>query len=105
MAENLRSDLSVAALADRAGLSPRHFARAFATEIGIGPRRYVDLVRLEATQRMLTETVDGVNRIAHVCGYGTPEAMRRALVRELRLSPTQYRETFRRKGVVSRRSS
>ena len=42
---------SVAALAARANLSPRHFARAFRAEIGITPARYVERVRVEAARR------------------------------------------------------
>ncbi|MTD57973.1 GlxA family transcriptional regulator [Amycolatopsis pithecellobii] len=91
---NLASDLSVPALAQRAGLSTRQFARAFAEQVGVTPGRYVDLIRLEAAQRMLTDTRDGVTRIARQCGYGTPEAMRRAFMRELDISPTEYRRTF-----------
>lgn len=88
------SDLSVPAMAQRAGLSPRQFARAFAEQVGVTPGRYVDLIRLEAAQRMLTDTRDGVIGIARRCGYGSPEVMRRAFLRELDVSPTDYRRTF-----------
>ncbi|MCS7477883.1 GlxA family transcriptional regulator [Umezawaea endophytica] len=91
---NLTADLSVPALARRAGLSTRHFSRAFTEQVGVTPGRYVDLARLEAAQRALTDTRDGVIGIAHRCGYGTPEAMRRAFLRDLDVSPTQYRRTF-----------
>lgn len=91
--ENLSADLSVPALAERAGLSTRQFARAFKSEVGQSPGRYVDLIRLEAAQRMLGDTADSVARVARACGYGTEEAMRRAFIRELEISPTQYRHT------------
>ncbi|MEU1295889.1 GlxA family transcriptional regulator [Streptomyces sp. NPDC005840] len=85
------ADLTVPAMAGRAGLSLRQFARAFADQVGVTPGRYVDLVRLEAARRMLTDTRDGVSAVARRCGYGSPEAMRRAFLRELGLSPTEYR--------------
>ncbi|MGW4240705.1 GlxA family transcriptional regulator [Streptomyces sp. NPDC004749] len=90
-AAHLASDLTVPALARRAGLSPRQFARAFVEQVGVTPGRYVDLIRLEAARRMLTDTRDGVAGVARRCGYGSPEAMRRAFMRELGLSPTEYR--------------
>lgn len=99
--EHLDSDLSVPALADRAGLSTRQFARAFRDQVGVTPGRYVDLIRLEAAQRMLTDTVDGVVRIARRCGYGTPEAMRRAFLRDLDVSPTEYRRSFTQSAAPS----
>ncbi|GAA3452712.1 GlxA family transcriptional regulator [Dactylosporangium matsuzakiense] len=91
-AEHPAADLSVPALARRANLSPRQFSRAFAAEVGTPPGRYVDQVRLESARRLLEERHGGVEEVARACGYGTPEAMRRAFVRELGISPADYRE-------------
>jgi transcriptional regulator GlxA family with amidase domain len=55
----------------------------------------VDLVRLEAARRHLEDTGAGVEQAARACGYGTPEAMRRAFVRALGVSPAEYRRRFR----------
>ncbi|WP_058042601.1 GlxA family transcriptional regulator [Streptomyces roseifaciens] len=93
--ENPAADLSVETLAARAGLSPRHFARAFQSETGMTPGRYVDRVRLEAARRQLEDAADGVEEVSRACGYGTPEAMRRAFVRALGTSPAEYRRRFR----------
>jgi transcriptional regulator GlxA family with amidase domain len=89
------ADLSVETLASRASLSPRQFARAFAAEVGMPPGRYVDRVRLETARRRMEDTADGVEETARRCGYGTPEAMRRAFVRALGVSPAEYRRRFR----------
>ncbi|MEV5101950.1 GlxA family transcriptional regulator [Streptomyces massasporeus] len=89
------ADLSVDTLADRARLSPRHFARAFRAETGMTPGRYVDRVRLEHARRLLEDTAGGVEEIARTSGYGTPEAMRRAFVRTLGTPPAEYRRRFR----------
>ncbi|MFW5418291.1 GlxA family transcriptional regulator [Nocardiopsis sp. CNT-189] len=98
IAENPGADLSVEALAGRAGLSPRQFARVFAGEVGVTPGRFVEGVRLEAARRALEESSDGVAAVARACGFGTPEALRRAFVRRLGCSPAQYRERFRPAG-------
>jgi transcriptional regulator GlxA family with amidase domain len=95
IAEHPGADLSVETLASQASLSPRQFARAFAAEVGMPPGRYVDQVRLEAARRRLEDTPDGVEQTARSCGYGTPEAMRRAFVRALGVSPGEYRRRFR----------
>ncbi|MFE2637943.1 GlxA family transcriptional regulator [Streptomyces scopuliridis] len=88
-------DLSVESLAARARLSPRHFARAFRAETGMTPGRYVERVRVEHARRLLEESADGVEEISRVCGYGTPEAMRRAFIRALGTAPAEYRRRFR----------
>jgi len=85
----------VQTLARRASLSPRQFARAFAAEVGMPPGRYVDRVRLETARRQLEDTADGVEQTARSCGYGTSEAMRRAFIRALGVSPGEYRRRFR----------
>ncbi|MEU7099980.1 GlxA family transcriptional regulator [Streptomyces longwoodensis] len=97
--EHPADDLSVEALAARARLSPRHFARAFRDETGTTPGRYVDRVRLEHARRLLEDTADGVEEISRASGYGTPEAMRRAFVKALGTPPAEYRRRFRPASV------
>jgi len=92
--ERPASDLSVGSLASRAGLSPRQFARSFAAETGMTPGKYVAGVRLEAARRRLEDTGDGIGQVARRCGYGTAEAMRRAFVSALGVSPAGYRDRF-----------
>jgi transcriptional regulator GlxA family with amidase domain len=95
IAEHPAGDLSVEALAERASLSPRHFARAFAAEVGMPPGRYVERSRLETARRHLEDTAAGIAQTARACGYRTPEAMRRAFIETLGVSPAEYRRRFR----------
>lgn len=94
IAEHPDADLTVSALAQRASLSPRQFARAFTAETGATPGQYVDQTRLETARRLLEDTDHGIERIARHAGYGTAEAMRRAFHRTLGLSPAEYRRRF-----------
>lgn len=95
ISEHPGDDLSVESLAVRAALSPRHFARAFRTETGMTPGRYVERVRLEHARRLLEDTADGIEEVSRASGYGTPEAMRRAFVKLLGSAPAEYRRRFR----------
>jgi transcriptional regulator GlxA family with amidase domain len=92
--ENPAADLSVETLATKASLSPRQFARAFTTEVGMTPGRYVDRVRLEAARRRLEDSSAGVEEVARVCGYGSTESMRRAFIRALGASPAEYKNRY-----------
>ncbi|MGH3171408.1 MAG: GlxA family transcriptional regulator [Trebonia sp.] len=98
--EHPAGDLSVEALAGKARLSPRQFARAFAAEVGLTPGQYVDRTRIETARRHLEDTNKSVEETARDCGYGTPEAMRRAFVRVLGVSPAEYRRRFRPKEIA-----
>jgi transcriptional regulator GlxA family with amidase domain len=89
------ADHRVGLLADRVGMSERHFTRRFADETGISPAQYVARVRVEAARRSLEATDDKVDAIATRCGFGTAETMRRTFTRRLGVSPDQYRRRFR----------
>jgi transcriptional regulator GlxA family with amidase domain len=86
---------SVESLARRVAMSPRHFARVFARELGVTPARYVERVRVEAARRRLEEGEAGIEQVAEGCGFGSPETMRRAFLRSVRVSPSDYRQRFR----------
>jgi transcriptional regulator GlxA family with amidase domain len=94
VADHPGDDLSVEALANRAGMSVRNFARSFRAEVGTTPARYVEAVRIEAARRRLEETDDSVESIALACGFGTAETMRRAFIRALHVPPAEYRRRF-----------
>jgi transcriptional regulator GlxA family with amidase domain len=86
---------TIEAMAARAHMSARHFARAFRAETGITPARYVERVRLEAARRGLEETSQSIALIASACGFGTAETMRRSFLRALQVGPAEYRRRFR----------
>jgi transcriptional regulator GlxA family with amidase domain len=86
---------TVESLARRVAMSPRHFARVFTRELGVTPARYVEQVRVEAARRRLEEGEGGVEQVAAGCGFGSSETMRRAFLRSVRVSPSEYRQRFR----------
>lgn len=88
------ADHRIASLAARASMSPRHFTRVFAGEVGESPGLYVERIRVEAARRMLEDTADTVAVIARRIGFGTSETMRRAFVRRIGVAPDHYRRRF-----------
>lgn len=94
MKRNLRENLTVAALAERAGMSERSFLRHYRQITGTTPSRAVERVRVEAARQALGETRLAVKRIAHDCGFGSEETMRRGFMRVLAVPPQTYRTRF-----------
>ncbi|MHB8235397.1 MAG: GlxA family transcriptional regulator [Solirubrobacteraceae bacterium] len=92
--EDVAADHGVEAMAARAHMSARHFARAFVAETGVTPARYVERVRLEAARRRLEDGGEPVATIAAECGFGTAETMRRVFLRALAVGPAEYRRRF-----------
>ena len=93
--ENIAGDLKVETLAEKAGMSPRTFARAYATRTGMTPASGVEALRVE-TARLLLESkeIRGVVEVAQRAGFGDDERMRRAFMRHLGVSPSEYRSRF-----------
>jgi transcriptional regulator GlxA family with amidase domain len=97
--DHLDEDLSVPALARRACMSDRNFARAFRRETGMTPGAYVGAARVERA-RIALETGDlPVEAVAGQSGFGTVETMRRAFRRQVGVSPADYRTRFRRQAA------
>jgi transcriptional regulator GlxA family with amidase domain len=86
--------LDVPALARRAGMSVRNFARVFRAEVGLSPAAYVERVRVETARRLLETTEGSIDDVARGAGFGTPEALRRAFSRRVGVSPREYRNRF-----------
>lgn len=91
---NLTGDLRVEALAERMCMSPRNFARFFLTETGMTPAKFVELARIDAARHYLGSTQQTIEAVAEKSGFGDPERMRRAFIRQLGINPQNYRDRF-----------
>lgn len=94
MKENLDSDLSVTALASRAGMSERSFNRRYKSATGSTPARAVERIRVETAQRNLCNGSLSVKEIARRCGFGSEETMRRTFLRHVGTAPGEFRKRF-----------
>ena len=88
---HLGVDHSVPQLAERCGLSTRHFARLFRHEVGVTPAAWIESVRVDAARRML-EAGHAPKQVASECGFTDPDNLRRAFVRTVGVTPAEYRK-------------
>ncbi|MFJ9567178.1 GlxA family transcriptional regulator [Streptomyces fuscichromogenes] len=95
VAEDPSAPHTLAAMARRAGVSPRHMTRLFHDEMATTPARYVEQVRMEAAQAMLEGSDDPMATVARRTGFGSAESLRRAFTRNLGVTPGAYRARFR----------
>ena len=96
--DHLDEPLTVDALAARAHMSPRTFARRFRATTGVTPHQWLLRQRVLHAQRLLETTGQPVERVAHAAGFGSAGAMRLHFQRALGTSPQAYRRTFRVKS-------
>lgn len=94
LSDHLDDDLSVDALAARASMSPRNFARAFRRETGTTPAAYVEQLRIEAARRLLETTDLTVGAVARRVGIRHAETLHRAFRRRVGTTPELYRQHF-----------
>ncbi len=93
--ENLRHPLTVDTLADQAGMSLRHFGRAFTAETGLTPSKAIERIRVEAARERVQCSSEPVEQVAQAAGFSDPERMRRAFIRAFGQSPQALRRAAR----------
>jgi transcriptional regulator GlxA family with amidase domain len=93
--ERLDEKLPVERLAERAAMSPRHFARAFVAETGMTPAKAVERLRLEASRERVESGSEPIESVAARSGFGDPERMRRAFIRAFGQPPQALRRAAR----------
>ncbi|NQD92409.1 GlxA family transcriptional regulator [Pseudomonas sp. CrR25] len=91
---HLGDDLSLEALAAQARMTPRTLSRVFVQELGMGPGRYVERIRLEAARNLLQDSQASIATVARLTGFGHPENLRRTFHKHLSISPQEYAERF-----------
>ena len=93
--ENLDAPLTVEDMADRAGMSARHFSRAFIAETGTTPSKAVERLRIEVAKQRVQSSSEAIERVAEVTGFRDPERMRRAFIRAFGQPPQSLRRAAR----------
>lgn len=91
---NFRHDVSVATLADQAGMGARTFTRRFKAATGRLPADYLQALRIEAAKAMLERGAEPVQTISAAVGYDDVAFFRRLFKRGSGMTPTEYRAHF-----------
>jgi AraC family transcriptional regulator len=92
VAAHLDQPLSVASLADVAGLSPFHFARLFTALVGESPMSHVRRRRMQLAVRRLSEGAPpDLVQLAFECGFDSQEAFTRAFKASLGVTPGRFK--------------
>ena len=91
---NISQAFDLPVMAERAAMSERNFRRVFIRETGVSPIRFVETSRLEAARRLLEEGDLPLKSVAARVGLSSEQALRQLFVRNLNLSPVEYRKRF-----------
>ncbi|WP_103884716.1 GlxA family transcriptional regulator [Actinacidiphila yanglinensis] len=91
---NLASALTLADIADRAGVSTRTLIRRFREQTGVTPLQWLHRARVRQAQHLLETTRHPVERIGAQVGFGSATAFRDRFKRTTGVSPHAYRRSF-----------
>jgi AraC family transcriptional regulator len=88
---SLDQEITLAQLAQVAGLSVFHFARTFTRAMGVSPSRYVSRMRLEKAMAEIAAGKLSLAEIAFKAGFSSQASFTRAFHRVTGLTPGEYR--------------
>jgi transcriptional regulator GlxA family with amidase domain len=88
---NLNQDLSVEALAQRACMSPRNFARLFKHAFGTTPAEFVATARIREAQCRLRVPRNSIESVSASVGFKSADAFSRTFERLVGIRPSTYR--------------
>ncbi|MDB6002442.1 MAG: adenosine deaminase, partial [Rhizobacter sp.] len=83
---------SVAALAERLGISDRHLRRIFLAEHGVTPLQHLQTRRLLLAKHLLTDTRLPMSEVAMASGFGSLRRFNAAFTESYRMSPSRLRQ-------------
>ncbi|HTO65117.1 MAG TPA: GlxA family transcriptional regulator [Bradyrhizobium sp.] len=102
--EHLGTRLTVDDLAERAGMSARHFTRAFVAETGTTPSKAIERLRIEVARARVQSSSEAIERVAEATGFRDPERMRRAFIRAFGQPPQSLRRAARARPAADAQS-
>lgn len=94
METSYQDTLTIDAIAERVGLSSRHFKRRFKMATDETPIAYLHQIRIEVAKQKLEGTRKNIDEITHLVGYEDSGTFRRLFKRITSLSPREYRDRF-----------
>ena len=83
--------IGLSAVADATGLSMRQLERRFLSDVGVAPKSFARLIRLQAALRRISHG-DSLADVAHACGYYDQPHMTRDFSRLAETSPAAWRQ-------------
>lgn len=91
----LQDTHSVQTMANHMGVSTRHLTRLFTHEMSQTPSEWLEQARVNHARHLLESSLLSPKQIAAQCGYRSIDILRRAFIRQLNVSPAQYRQRFK----------
>lgn len=93
--QRFTQDLRISDLAEELSASHQTLTRRFKAALGVGPKDYVQRLRIAAARRMLRRTNRPIEQIAAMVGYRDARSFRAVFREETGTSPSAHRQAVR----------
>ncbi len=94
--QDMRKPLSIRALAEALAVSQRTLTRRFNAALGMQPLTYMQNLRIEAAKQLLEITDLNIETILGEVGYSDASSFSRLFLARTGMTPSAYRDRFRR---------
>ncbi|HSJ66318.1 MAG TPA: AraC family transcriptional regulator [Anditalea sp.] len=88
--ENIRENLNMELLSDKACMSKSHFSRSFKNELGVSPTDYILQERLKLARKYLKSTENQVQEVCFMSGFNNITYFIRAFKQEFGVTPKAF---------------
>ena len=92
-AQNYSRELTLGTLEEELHLSKYYISHLFGSKIGTGFNDYINALRVSEACRYLRRTNKSITEISTLVGFGTLRTFNRAFVKQVGMSPSEYRKT------------
>ena len=92
---NFSEDLSLSVLEERLHLNKYYISHLFSSRLGIRFNDYINSLRISEACRYLLNTNHSITEISELVGFNTLRTFNRAFIKQLGVSPTEYRKLSR----------
>jgi AraC family transcriptional regulator len=97
---HLHEPIYLSELADVAGLSPRHFARAFRQETGETPHRWLMNRRIIKAKHLLSRSDLPINTVSAACGFASQAHLTKVFRKSAGITPLRWRNEHKCDGSI-----
>lgn len=87
-------NITIEQLADISHLSKSYFMSCFKNAAGIGATRYINQIRINAVCELLRTDDRNVSELAFACGFTNLANFNRQFLRQIGVSPKEYRKRY-----------
>lgn len=92
--QHFDDELTLATIAENAGVSYHHFSRMFKKISGYNFKEYLTMIRINKAKQLLKDTQNPITDISYTCGFSGHKQLIFAFNKYCRMTPTEFRKNY-----------